>query len=174
MSVIDLLDQLEGLVVNGRRVVFTPNVMVNEDEALDLIDRARLELPDEIKEAHHTLEQQSQLLADAQATAERLVADAQEEAERRLGDARAEADTVEHTAAERAAALVSESEVVRAARARVEELLAEAEHKAGEVRAEADAYAQSVMTHLAEQLTKTLNTVSHGIDSLARAGSGGR
>ena len=70
MSIIDVIDQLEGLLAGGRRVVFTPNVIVNEEEALELIDRARLELPEELKQAHWTAQERERLIAEAEATAE--------------------------------------------------------------------------------------------------------
>ncbi len=55
MSIIDVIDELETLVAGGRRVPFTPSVVVNEEEALELIDRARLELPEEIRQARYTV-----------------------------------------------------------------------------------------------------------------------
>ncbi|HEX6492633.1 MAG TPA: hypothetical protein VF112_03920, partial [Candidatus Dormibacteraeota bacterium] len=91
-SVIDLLDRLESLVVNGKRIVFTPNVVVNEDEALDLIDRARMQLPEEMKQAHWVIEEQDRLIGQARETAEQLVEEAREAAERTAGDARGEAE----------------------------------------------------------------------------------
>ncbi len=56
VSIFDVLDQLEALVNQSRRVPLTPNVVINEDEILDAIDQIRVGLPDEIKEARLVLE----------------------------------------------------------------------------------------------------------------------
>ncbi len=72
-TVIDLVDQLEELVSTGRRVPFTAGVVVNEDEVLELIDRTRLALPDELTQARHLLEDQRRVLVDADQEAERIL-----------------------------------------------------------------------------------------------------
>ena len=178
MSIIDVIDQLETLVGSGRRVPFTPNVVVNEEEALDLIDRARLELPDEIKQARYTVEEQQRLIAEAEEHAQRLVAAGEEEAK-----------GIHRAAQEHAAQLVAQHEIVRAAEERAAELLQEAQTSAGRVRAEADAYVRQVMEDLAaqlaaaqqasrqaagqldEQLDRAAATVRKGIESLPPPGT---
>ena len=65
-TVIDLVDQLEELVSTGRRVPFTAGVVVNEDELLELIDRTRLGLPDELVQARHVLEDQRRVLVETE------------------------------------------------------------------------------------------------------------
>jgi len=155
MSVIDLLDQLEGLVVSGRRVPFTPSVLLNEDEALDLIDQARTYLPEEMKQARWTVEEQSRILAEAADEASAMRASAQQEAER-----------IHSAAVERAQQLVSESEVLRAARERAEALLHEAQAAAAATRQEADRYARGLMERLETQLGQMAATVRQGIETL--------
>ncbi|MGH7750030.1 MAG: hypothetical protein ACREQ5_35470, partial [Candidatus Dormibacteria bacterium] len=176
-SVIDLLDRLESMVVNGKRIVFTPNVVVNEDEALDLIDRARMQLPEEMKQAHWVIDEQDRLLSQARETAEALAEEAGEAAERTTTEAHAEAERLVATArqdAERlgreaidhAAALVSQHAVTRAAEERARGLVEDAEERAAHVAAEADAYAREVMEGLDAQLQRTVQTVRKGIESL--------
>jgi hypothetical protein len=101
-SVIDLLDRLESLLVNGKRIVFTPNVLLNEDEALDLIDRARIQLPEEMKQAHWVIDEQERILSQARETAEALVEEAREVAERLTAVAREEAERLVAAAREEA------------------------------------------------------------------------
>ena len=166
MSVIDLLDQLEGLVVNGRRVVFTPSVMVNEEEALDLVDRARMELPDEIKQARWTVENQQRLVGEAEAAATALRDAAHREAEALVAAARAEAERISREAATRADQMVSETEVVRAAQTRAEATLRGAAEESMRIRTDAEAYARDVMEGLAAHLDKVMGTLRRGIDTL--------
>ena len=158
-SVIDLIDQLEELVSTGRRVPFTAGVVVNEDEALELIDRARLGLPDELTQARHLLEDRH-----------RVVDEAEQESERILARAEAEAKRVVDEAGARAQAMTGEHEIAEQARAHASTVLAEAEESAAKIRAEADAYAREVMLRLEDQLMRAATTVRKGIDALPGSG----
>jgi cell division septum initiation protein DivIVA len=154
-AVIDLIDQLEELVSTGRRVPFTAGVVVNEDEALELIDRARLGLPDELVQARHLLEDQHRVLIEAEQEAERILSRAETEVQRLIEEAQA-----------RAAVMVGDHEIAEQARAHAATLLAEAEEKAAKTAAEADAYAREVMVRLEDQLMRAATTVRKGIDAL--------
>lgn len=166
MSVIDLLDQLEGLVVNGRRVMFTPSVMVNEEDVLDIVDRARMDLPDEIKRARWTVENQQRLVAEAEAAASGLRDAAQREAEAVVAAARAEAERVSREAAARAEQMIAETEVMRAAQVRAEATLRGAAEESMRIRTDAEAYAREVMEGLAAHLDKVMATVRRGLETL--------
>ena len=168
MSVIDLLDQLEGMVVNGRRVMFTPSVMVNEEEVLDIVDRARMDLPDEIKRARWTVENQQRLVAEAEAAASGLRDAAQREAEAVVAAAHAEAERVSREAAARAEQMIAETEVMRAAQVRAEATLRGAAEESMRIRTDAEAYAREVMEGLAAHLDKVMATVRRGLETLDR------
>jgi vacuolar-type H+-ATPase subunit H len=154
-GVIDLMDQLEELVSTGRRVPFTAGVVVNEDEALELIDRARLGLPDELTQARHLLEDRHRVVDDAEQESERILARAEADAQRLVDEAEA-----------RAGMMVGEHEIVEQARAQAVTVLAEAEERAAKTCAEADAYAREVMLRLEDQLMRAATTVRKGIDTL--------
>jgi vacuolar-type H+-ATPase subunit H len=158
-SVLELIDQLEELLSSARRVPLSASVVVNEDEALELVDRARLALPQELVEARHTLEDRV-----------RIVAEAEQEAERILARADAEGERLVREAGDRAAQLVSEHAVTEQAHAHGETVVNEAEARAAAIRSEADAYAHDVMVRLDEQLTRALTTVRKGIEALPAPG----
>lgn len=178
MSIIDVIDQLETLVSSGRRVPFTPNVVVNEEEVLDLLDRARLELPEEIRQARYTVEQQ-----------QRLIEEAEEQARRLLARAEADATQMDAAAREHAEALVAQHEITRGAEQRGGQIVGEAEQAALRIRTDADAYVRQVMEELEQQiavatqgaqqamhqldelLVRTAATVRKGIESLPPPGT---
>jgi cell division septum initiation protein DivIVA len=162
IGVLQLIDQLEELLSSARRVPLSASVVVNEDEALELVDRARLALPQELIDARHTLEDRVRIVAEAEQEAERILARADAEGERLVREA---GDRAEH--------LVSEHSVTEQARAHGETVVNEAEEKAAAIRGEADAYAREVMLRLDEQLTRALTTVRKGIEALP-APSGSR
>lgn len=175
--VIDLLDAIESLVVNGRRVPFSQAVMVNEDEALDYVDRARGALPDDVKQARAIVERQRELIAEAQehgerlvamaqADAERIVAGAHEEAGRLVAAAHTEGQRVAETAREHAAALVSTHAITVAAEQRAQEIATQAGADADAQRAQADAYARDLLANLAAQVEKALGQLHRGLEML--------
>ena len=160
-TVIDLVDQLEELVSTGRRVPFTAGVVVNEDELLELIDRTRLGLPDELVQARHLLEDQRRVLVDAEQEAERILSRSETEAARVVEEAQA-----------RAVVMVGDHSIAEQAREHAATVLAEAEERAAKTCSEADAYAREVMVRLEDQLMRAATTVRKGIDALpAEAGS---
>ncbi|HKR98656.1 MAG TPA: hypothetical protein VJU79_03985, partial [Candidatus Dormibacteraeota bacterium] len=84
---VTLIDALEELLSSGRRLPFSASVVVNEDEALDLVDRVRLALPDDLVAARHLVEDRDRIVAAAEQEAEAIVARAEEEARGILEDA---------------------------------------------------------------------------------------
>jgi len=162
-TVIDLVDQLEELVSTGRRVPFTAGVVVNEDEVLELIDRTRLGLPDELMQARHLLEDQRRVLVEAEQEAERILTRAESEVARIIEEATA-----------RAAVMVGDHAISEQAREHAATVLADAEERAAKTCSEADAYAREVMVRLEDQLMRAATTVRKGIDALPAEGGSRR
>ncbi len=162
-TVIDLVDQLEEIVSTGRRVPFTAGVVVNEEEILELIDRTRLALPDELMQARHLLEDQRRVLAEADQEAERILSRADAEVARIVEEAEA-----------RAAVMVGEHALAEQAREHAATLIAEAEERAAKTCSDADAYAREVMLRLEDQLMRAATTVRKGIDALPAEGGSRR
>ena len=162
-TVIDLVDQLEELVSTGRRVPFTAGVVVNEDEVLELIDRTRLGLPDELMQARHLLEDQRRVLVEAEQESERILTRAEAEVARVIEEATA-----------RAAVMVGDHAISEQAREHAATVLADAEERAAKTCSEADAYAREVMLRLEDQLMRAATTVRKGIDALPAEGGSRR
>lgn len=144
VSIFDLLDHLEALVNQSRRVPLTPNVVINEDEILDSLDQIRVGLPEEIKEARLVLESREARLREAEELAEQTVLAAQERAER----------------------LTDQHEVMRRATAEADEVLTEARERSRKMRRDADDYARERMEELETQLSNALSQVRRGLDTL--------
>jgi cell division septum initiation protein DivIVA len=162
-TVIDLVDQLEELASTGRRVPFTSGVVVNEDEVLELIDRVRLGLPDELTQARHLLEDQHRVLVEANQEAERILSRAESEVARVVAEAEA-----------RAAVMVGDHAISGQAHEHAATIIADAEERAARTCAEADAYAREVMVRLEDQLMRAATTVRKGIDALPVEGGSRR
>jgi hypothetical protein len=154
-TVMDIVDTLEELLGGARRLPFTPSVVVNEEEILELVDRIRVALPDDLMSARHTLDERDQMLERVQREIAGATGRAEEEAARVLREAQAQA-----------AALVEEHVILRTASDKARALVADAEQHAAAQRSAADDYAREVMHRLEEQLDRWLATVREGLQTL--------
>jgi cell division septum initiation protein DivIVA len=62
-----LIDELEDALAEGRRVFFGGRLLVDEERILDIIDRMRVAVPEELKQAHRVIAEQERLISEAQA-----------------------------------------------------------------------------------------------------------
>jgi vacuolar-type H+-ATPase subunit H len=170
MDVLYLIDRLEELVARAFHVPMGSGVVVHRQRLLDLIDRMRVAMPADIREAREVLQKQEEVLAQAQEEAGRIIARAQAELEERLKD-----EAVVKAAEERAQQIVREGEeraqaLVRDGEAQARERLDEAERGAQQQMEEADLYSLQTMRRLETQLNNFLNTVRRGIQTMEERG----
>ena len=144
MNIHEAIDRLEYLIAHSRQIPLTRTVVIDQEEALACIDDLRLSLPDEIKQARWTLQEQQRLLSEAQAEAARTVS----------------------KAGERAQTMIGQHDLVKRAEKQAEAMLREASAKAEETRRAADRYAGEVMQSLETQLLRTVATVKKGVEAL--------
>ena len=144
MNIHEAIDRLEYVIAHSRQIPLTRTVVVDQEEVLACIDDLRLSLPDEIKQARWTLQEQQRLLSEAQAEAARTVS----------------------KAGERAQTMIGQHDLVKRAEKQAEAMLREASVKAEETRRAADRYASEVMQSLESQLLRTLATVKKGVEAL--------
>ena len=170
MDILYLIDRLEELVARGFHVPLGSGVVVHRQRLLDLIDRMRVAMPTDIREAREVLQKQEEVLAQAQEEAGRIIARAQAELEERLKD-----ESVVKAAEERAQQIVGEGEeraqaLVRDSETQARERLDEAEKGAQQQMEEADLYSLQTMRRLETQLNNFLNTVRKGIETMEERG----
>jgi vacuolar-type H+-ATPase subunit H len=170
MDVLYLIDRLEEMVARGFQVPLGSGVVVHRQRLLDLIDRMRVAMPADIREAREVLQKQEEVLAQAQEEAGRIIAKAQAELEERLKD-----EAVVKAAEERAQQIVREGEeraqaLVRDGETQARERLDEAEKGAQQQMEEADLYSLQTMRRLETQLNNFLNAVRKGIQTMEERG----
>src|SRR6266568_8544976 len=95
------MQQIEELIEEAKSMPLSSSVLVNKEEILELLDAAKSELPEEVKQARWIVKDREELMAKA----------------RRDGEAVVQRDHQEE------ARLDSEEEVVRAANEEAEQLL---------------------------------------------------
>jgi vacuolar-type H+-ATPase subunit H len=132
------------VIHHARHVPFSNQVMVDADELMEMIDQFRFNLPDEIKQANWTVQEQQRLIAEAHAEASRITSRANERAE----------------------SAVREHEVLRRVERQSQQTLREAQARADDIVREAEAYALEQLHQLEAHLSRTLATVKRGVEAL--------
>ena len=107
-TVEELVNNLYEMVQDAGAVPFTDKCMLERDHVLDMLDELRVSLPADLKMAQDIVEKRNELIAAG----------------------KREADAMKQQAEEAAHTMVSETEVVKAARAKAKEILGNAEIQA--------------------------------------------
>ncbi|HUY56667.1 MAG TPA: hypothetical protein VMV12_02430 [Candidatus Micrarchaeaceae archaeon] len=145
ISIFDVLDRLEALVNQSRRLPLTSSIVVSEEEILEALDQIRVSLPDEIREARMVLETREARLREAADQAEQTVLAAQERSDR----------------------LTDDHEVTRRATAEADRLLTEARERSRKLRRDTDDYVRDRMEELETELASALAQVRRGLETLS-------
>lgn len=144
MNLVILLDRLDQLIDSAPEIPLIGKALIDAEVALDLVDKIRNAIPEEVKRAEWLTSEKDRMLQESQAEAERILAQAEEYA----------------------AKLVMEHELVGKAREEASLLIAKAQEHAKEIEQGADSYAESVLSNLQDHLDKVLRVVRKGREEL--------
>ena len=73
IDIIFLVERLESLIANGKKLPLTTNVVVDQNAALGLIDELRVAVPEEVRAAKRINAEGERIIEKAQDEAERIV-----------------------------------------------------------------------------------------------------
>ncbi|MBC7223776.1 MAG: hypothetical protein H5T59_05825 [Anaerolineae bacterium] len=141
MEAMQLVDRLERLLVEGLHIPLTANVIVNEEECLQIVDRLRAVLQEEARKG---------TAASGAAKPEPVV----------VGPVPPPIPPE-----------LAQHDLVKAARAHADQIIAEAQKQAEELKADADNYVLEELQQLQVQLEGLLRRVRNGIRKLEREGA---
>ena len=166
MDILHLIDRLEEMVGEARRLPVGGGAVISRQRLLDLIDRMRVAVPKEIYDSRELLEQREEVLRSAREEAELILARAQEELEARLKDTE-----MVKAAEERARQLAGEAQeraqqLLRSAEEQARGRLDDAQETSRAQMREADVYALQTLKRLEQELAGFLATVRKGVDTL--------
>lgn len=133
-KIMDLLNELEELVEKGSAIPFSNKVSINADDALEIIDELKKELPSEIDEAEKIVKDKKQILFEAQANADRI----KNNADKQIRE------------------MIDNSEIVKNANTQAEIIVENAQTQAKEIRIGTQHYSDKILYQLQLQL-KELN-----------------
>lgn len=139
-TVEELVNNLYEMVQDAGAVPFTDKCMLERDRVLDMLDELRVSLPSDLKMAQDIVEHRNDLIAAG----------------------KREADALKKQAEETARTMVSETEVVKAARVKAKEILGSAEIQARELQKAANDYCE-------DTLKRTEESVALGLEEVRKA-----
>ena len=134
MEILDLIDSLEELVVQARRLP-GGNLVLDRKRILDVVDQMRLAVPADLKQAAQIIEARDRIVQDAHESVSQLMERTEGERTRRLED----------------------TSIMREAHERSHSMLIDAESRARQTIAEADATAAAHLSEAAEAASKQLD-----------------
>lgn len=142
MDIQFLVERLEAMVVNARKVPMTSQIILEQAAVLDLIDQLRVAIPEEVRQARRINQESDRVLAKAREEAEGIIGAAQEQA----------------------ALLLQDQSILREAERRSQEMLDGAQSKSDETMRGADQYAADVLVRLESDLVKTLSIIKKSLE----------
>lgn len=146
MNVYEILDQIEQIVNNARKLPFSNKILIEQQEILEYLDRLRLSLPEEIREARRLKEEKEEFMQKAQREAEDMLAQTEEIARK----------------------MVDETKIMADAEEKAQKIIQQAQEEADEIKLEAYRYAIQVFNSFESQLNEVLEGVHQGLDELSQ------
>ncbi len=137
MDLLKSIHELEELVGNSKRVVFTNKCLIEEDELVRLIDDIRQQWPSALKEAEEITLNREKIINDAQAEAKNIIEQAKAYAQKK----------------------VSEDEITKAAKVKAEDILNKTHNHSEEVRNGSIQYADQVFDHMTLYMQNIMSTI---------------
>jgi len=139
-----LLEELENVIDNATEVPFSNKKMVDKDEIERLIDAINQSLPNELESARRIVADKERILLDAEKKADDTIAQAKDYIAR----------------------ITEESELVKQAQERANEVVTAANHSAEELRSSSVTYATDVLKYVETNMENMLDTLKKNRQSL--------
>ena len=135
-----LLDMLYGMIDEAKSAAFSSDkCIINRDEALDLLDEIRANLPGELRQAQQIVNDRAQIVETANAQAQVIVKKAEE----------------------RARILTSEAESVKAAQQRAAEITTAAQNEVRTLRQTVTDYCDNMLRNTEETMVENAAQVKN-------------
>jgi len=145
MEVIERIETAISMVEEARGVPLSASCVLHRGEILELLDSARAAFPSDLANAQQIIRDHEAVIEEARVQADQIIAHAREEVE----------------------ALISQTEIVKAAKSEARRILDEVAEQSREQQNEIDAYVDSRLATLEVILNKTMEVVNRGRDQLA-------
>lgn len=145
MNLLVLLERLEELTSDNFQ--FAGKILIDREEMEELIDKIKIALPEEVKQAEWVSREKERYLLQAQEEAKRIIKEAENYAEE----------------------LIRQDRILIKAEEEARRIITEAKMMAEDIETEAHNYAHRIMKQLEDNLDRTLKIVKQGREELYNA-----
>lgn len=142
MDIFKLLDTLEDMLDESKKVPLTGKAMIDKDEALDIIKEMRLKLPEELKQAKVIKEEHDRIIDKANEEADQIV----KEAEKRI------------------ISMIDEHEITKKACEKKNEIIENANDMAREITNGTRRYADDMLEEIQNTLEKAIKANNQALE----------
>lgn len=157
MSVSTILDDIENLVVDAKRMPLTNSIFISESDLVRLLDNLRQELPNELANAQEIMDSRDEILNHARGEAEQIISRAKDTAEAMIDESRIVQESKEK------AELIMEQ-----TKGQAKELYDNSYQQARQLRLDANNYANQVFDHLILNVGNALEVLKQARDELQK------
>lgn len=169
MTIESLVDEIEDILEEGKKVPFSSGLLLDVNEIKRVIEDIRLNMPDELMQARKIASERKEILNAAQNSADDIIAGAQRRA-KELIEAHEITKGAEAAAADiMAQARAQAGEIVEGARATASELTDQAQKWSNDMRSSAGEYVENIVALADETLTNSVNEIRRARQSLRAA-----
>lgn len=168
MDLLHLVDQLEELVADAKKVPIGNRVILPYDRVLELIDELRIAIPNDVREAEELVSSKTSLLRSAEEEAKLVISTAESKASSLMDDheivqnARLKADQIIQQGENNLKDRINQANQEITKRIEDSRILAQQEMGA------ADNYAKQLLERLDRQLQAFISSVHNGLEQLDR------
>jgi cell division septum initiation protein DivIVA len=155
IEIVEIIARLEAITGSATKLPLTRRAVINPREIQELVNQLRNSLPSDINEALQIIRYRDALVSQAQTDASRMRQKAEQESMQKVSDTQVVRD-----AKAKAQAIIEEAGKER------QKVLDEAEKEAAAKIDGADRYAIEVLTRLEAEMETLLQTARRGIESL--------
>ena len=155
MAVKNILDSIENLVVESRRMPLMNKSLMDETDLIHLVDELRRELPLELQKAERVMQERQEILDRANDEAAALIEKAKKYAAELV-----DKNEIVMQAEEKAKAIMQQT------KEQEREIMEKTMANAKQLRDDADQYANQVFDHLIGNLSNALQVVQQAKDDL--------
>ena len=157
MSVSTILDDIENLVVDAKRMPLTNSIFISESDLVRLLDNLRQELPNELANAQEIMDSRDEILNQARGESEQIISRAKDTAEQMIDESKIVRESQEK------AELIMEQ-----TKAQAKELYETSYQQARQLRLNANNYANQVFDHLILNVGNALEVLKQARDELQK------
>ena len=157
MSVSTILDEIENLVVDAKRIPLSNSIFISESELVRLLDNLRQELPNELANAQEIMDSRDEILNQARGDAEQIISRAKETADQMTDESKIVKESQEKSEL-----------IMEQTKAQSKEMFESSYQQARQLRVNANNYANQVFDHLILNVGNALEVLKQARDELQK------